>query len=472
MYSFFRRATRELLENEVRAIRASLDGKWDLNEKFSLPGEGPAKILVDGLNQIFSRLVGFVTVLTRKSVEMATIAPLTRAISRKVLSSAESLSAKAEQIEGACQDLAGGIGRSSESANQALEQSSFIITEISQAKVLTNQAFDRMQAMGSDVRQLSISIDALDQRSRSIGSIIESISDIAENTGLLSLNAFIEAARAGEHGAGFSVISREIRQLSQETSSAAKEVKESLLAISELIKETVSAVSRVREGVGSGLQVSENATSALEKVSREHHRFHTHLESVISVVKDQKDSVALVSRDIATITSVGKEGISDSKRLAELAEKINLLTEEQLMATGIFILPQYRKAEADVVAMAKDPDIRALGGAVDEALHKRIRTLPYLELVYLTDRNGRQISSNIFRKEEAIVRDEEAKGKNWAQRPWFHNVIQKQRPFISDIYVSNATNSFCMTISTPVFHNSELVGVLGADINFEDLLNI
>ena len=471
MLSIFKRSNRERLDEKVRAIRASLEGKWDLNEKFSLPGNGPATLLVDGLNQIFSRLVGFVTVLTRKSVDMATVAPLTRAISHKVLSSAESLSEKAEQIEGACRELAGGIGVSSESAGQALEQSAFIITEISQAKELTDQSLGRMQSMGSDVKQLSGAIDALAQQSRSIGSIIESISDIAENTGLLSLNAFIEAARAGEHGAGFSVISKEIRQLSQETSRAAKEVKESLLAISELIQETVSAVSRVREGVDSSLQAGEDATSALEKVSREHHRFHTHLESVSDVVKDQKESVSMVSREIAIITAVGKEGISASKKLAELAEKINTLTEEQLMATGIFILPQYRKAEADVAAMAEDPDIRTLS-AVDGALRRRIGSLPYLELVYLTDRNGRQVSSNIFRKDRTIVSDGEAKGKNWARKPWFKNVIRNRQPFISDIYVSDATNSFCMTISAPVFHRSELVGVLGADINFEHLLDI
>ena len=470
--NIFRRSIKKSLDEKVQAIRASLEGRWDLNVRFSLPGEGPANLLVDGLNQVFSRLVGFVTVLTRKSVDMATVAPLTRAISQKVLRSAESLSAKAEQIEGACQDLAGGIGRSSESAGQALEQSAFIITEITQAKELTNQALDRMQAMGNDVQQLSHSIDALDQRSRSIGSIIESISDIADNTGLLSLNAFIEAARAGKHGAGFGVISQEIRQLSQETSTAAKEVKESLLAISELIKETVSAVSRVREGVGLGLQTSEDATSALEKVSREHHQFHTHLESVISVVKDQKESVALVSRDIATITSVGKEGISDSMKLADLAEKINTLTEEQLLATGIFILPQYRKAEGDVVAMAEDPDICALGGAVDAALQKRITSLPYLELVYLTDKNGRQISSNIFRKGDAIVSDGGAKGRNWAEKSWFQNVIENGKPFISDIYISDATHSFCITISAPVYRQAAVVGVLGADINFEDLLDI
>ncbi|MCK7470714.1 MAG: methyl-accepting chemotaxis protein [Desulfomicrobium escambiense] len=101
--------------------------------------------------------------------------------------------------------------------------------------------------MEQDVRRLTTAIAELDNQSRSIGSIIESISDIADHTGLLSLNAFIEAARAGAHGAGFGVIANEIRQLSQESARAAQEIKDSLSGISNLIQETVDAVTRVEE---------------------------------------------------------------------------------------------------------------------------------------------------------------------------------------------------------------------------------
>lgn len=472
MFSFFKQADRKMQDVRALEIQTSLNERWDLNRSFSMPGEGAATLVTDSLNQVFGRLTTFIADLTKKSVDMATFAPLTNAISKKVLHSAESLSQGAEQIEGACRSLAEGIGKSSASANQALDQSATIITEITEAQELTNQALDRMQSMDKDVGRLSASIADLDQRSRSIGSIIELISDIADNTGLLSLNAFIEAARAGEHGAGFGVISREIRQLSQETASAAKEVKASLLAISELISETVAAVSNVRECVGVGLQVNQDATLALEKVSREHLRFHSHLESVISVVEDQEKSVAMVTGDIARITTIGKEGIVDSKQLAELAEKVNATTEEQLLATGIFILPQYRKAEADVLAMAMDPEISALGIGVDDALQRTMKPHAYLELVYLTDKSGRQVSSNVFRKGQTIVNDAGSKGRNWGNRAWFTKVMETEKSFISEIYRSEATNSFCITISVPVRRQDTVVGVLGADISFADLLNI
>jgi methyl-accepting chemotaxis protein len=193
---------------------------------------------------------------------------------------------------------------------------------------------------------------------------------------------------------------------------------------------------------------------------------------VISGVSNQKKAVSLFADDLSNISTIGKEGKIDSAQLAELAERVKVLTEEQLLSSGIFILPQYRKAEAEVVAIATDPDIRTVGTATDQALQRRMQPLSFLELVYLTDTAGLQVSSNVFRKERTIVSDASARGKNWSQKPWFRKVKETGKPYISEIYRSEATNSFCLTISVPVYRQSAWVGVLGADISFGDLLNI
>jgi methyl-accepting chemotaxis protein len=467
MFTFLKTKNNSPRSEKLLEIKTALAGRWDLNTTFSLPGEGPANHLTDALNKVFVRLNTFITDLTKKNVELATVGPLTLAISKKVHHSSESLFQGAEQLEETCSQLSAGTSKSAQSANQALDQSASIVNEIALAHSLTDNALKHMRTMEQDVGQLSASIVALDQKSRSIGSIIESISDIADQTGLLALNAFIEAARAGVHGAGFGVIANEIRTLSQGTAEAAQDVKDSLLSISELIHETVTAVSRVKECVDSGVQVNHDASVALEKVSEEHHHFHLHLESVINAVSNQERAVTLFAGDISKITAIGKEGRIDSNKLAGLAEKVKTLTEEQLLATGIFILPQYRKAEAEVVTMATDPDISSTGNnSLDQALQRSMQPLAFLELVYLTDTEGVQISSNVARKEQSIECDITARGKNWSRKIWFQKVKETKQPYISDIYKSEATNTFCLTISVPVYRQAEWVGVLGADINF------
>lgn len=472
MLHLFQSTTNSTRSKKAQAIKTDLAGRWDLSQSFTLPGEGPANLLVAGLNQMFGRLHEFVFDLTRRSVETATVAPLTHAIAGKVRQSSATLSHGAEQIEQTCRRLAEGIGTSASNANQALEQSASIVEEINRTSTLTDQALQCMHSMEQDVHRLTTAIAELDDRSRSIGTIIESISNIADHTGLLSLNAFIEAARAGAHGAGFGVIANEIRQLSQESARAAKEIKDSLSGISNLIQETVDAVTRVEKGVASGVQGNHQAATALQQVSFKHGHFHTHLESVISSVGDQKKAVASFADDVAQIAAIGKEGQNDSSKLAELADKVKTLTEQQLLATGIFILPQYRKAEAAIIAIANTPEIQSPGNSIDQSLQQHLRSLPYLELMYMTDANGIQISSNVSRQGQTISFDTATKGKNWSHRDWFRKVQETGSSYISEIYKSEATNSFCLTLTVPIIRHGSLVGVLGADINFEDLLSI
>ena len=472
MLALFSSNSKQERAARVREIHADLTGRWDLSRSYSLPGEGAANLLVEALNTMFGRLRTFVHDLTRRNVEMATVAPQTHAIAGKIKASSASLTHRAEQIEATCRGLADGIGHSALSAGRALEQSGLIVQEIDRTCTLTDQAVARTHAMEQDVHRLTGAIAELERKSRDIGSIIESISDIADNTGLLSLNAFIEAARAGAHGAGFGVIAQEIRQLSQETARAALEVKESLSAISGLIHETVAAVSRVGEGVASGVAGNREASAALEQVNGKHRRFHAHLEGVIDAVREQEQAVARFAGDLSQITAIGREGQKDSATLAQLAETVKLLTEEQLLATGMFILPQYRRAEAVVAAMAGDPAVSEPGPRTDEALQRLIRPHAFLELVYLTDNHGLQVSSNVFKSGQTTRCDASALGRNWSQKEWFRKVRETGKAYISNIYKSEATDAFCLTISIPVYSQGAWVGVLGADISFEDLLAI
>lgn len=472
MFSLFSAKVGNQRRQQLREIEDNLSGRWDLSRQFTVAGEGEANGLVEAINLMFSRMHQFVVELTRRNVETATVAPMTQSIASKVRASSQSLAQDVEQIEQTCRRLADGIGSASESAGQALQQSAVIVGTIDQSADLTEQALRRMEAMEGEVQRLTEAIDLLDRRSRDIGSIIESISDIADHTGLLSLNAFIEAARAGAHGAGFGVIAQEVRQLALASAKSAQEVKDSLLGINELIQQTVTAVARVRGEVTSGLEGNRQSSTALGLVRREHRQFHQHLESVIGAVADQKLAVRQLAGDLGRIATVGKEGRNDSAQLAELANKIKQVTDQQLLATGIFILPQYVKAKAAVLAMAELTEIRQPGANTDQALEQCMRQRAYLELTYLTDTSGVQVSSNILRNDQGILRDSGSRGKNWGRKTWFRKVQETGQPHVSELYKSEATDTFCLTISVPVYHGGRWVGVLGADINFENLLAI
>lgn len=93
----------------------------------------------------------------------------------------------------------------------------------------------------------------------------------------------------------------------------------------------------------------------------------------------------------------GRSGARESRKLSDSADRIRTLAEKQLESAGSFILPQYKKLEAVVTEIVSDPDIVSMTDNVNRKISEKMQLFPYLELVYLTDGKGIQISANIFR---------------------------------------------------------------------------
>ncbi|MGO4183876.1 methyl-accepting chemotaxis protein [Paenibacillus sp. MCAF9] len=106
-------------------------------------------------------------------------------------------------------------------------------------KALDIQA-DGMRRNVEATEKVSATIEDLARKARGISAITTTISDLAEQTNLLSLNASIEAARAGEHGRGFAVVAQEVRKLAEESSASTKQVFNLVKSIDEGIKQTIS----------------------------------------------------------------------------------------------------------------------------------------------------------------------------------------------------------------------------------------
>ena len=154
----------------------------------------------------------------------------------------------------------------SEAASVAFETSQHTDDTARKGAAVAQQTVEVMRALATQMQEAVKGIEALDNQSQVIGTIIKTISGIAEQTNLLALNAAIEAARAGEQGRGFAVVADEVRQLASRTSKATEEIVGVVQQNQQLAGEAVTVIENGRRQAEQGLELAGQAGQVIVEI--------------------------------------------------------------------------------------------------------------------------------------------------------------------------------------------------------------
>ena len=154
----------------------------------------------------------------------------------------------------------------SEAASVAFETSQHTDDTARRGAAVAQQTVEVMRALATQMQEAVKGIEALDNQSQVIGTIIKTISGIAEQTNLLALNAAIEAARAGEQGRGFAVVADEVRQLASRTSKATEEIVGVVQQNQQLAGEAVTVIENGRRQAEQGLELAGQAGQVIVEI--------------------------------------------------------------------------------------------------------------------------------------------------------------------------------------------------------------
>lgn len=161
------------------------------------------------------------------------------------------------------------------------------------------------------------------------------------------------------------------------------------------------------------------------------------------------------------------------------------ISAEELIEKAKKYLPEYFVSDLDklkkkaqeislhlVEGMVERKEMRTMDHAKQEAvIQKLLDDNPFIQFAYVVNSEGSKITKNITQIQYKAQFENSGLGDNFSDRPWFISPVKDGKSFVSDFYTSKITGALCITVSAPIStDNSEIVGVFGVDIRFEDLV--
>jgi len=462
----------EQTELLLKPLERMASGKWDLNSRLDGLKRGLAKQVGSVLDRVFFSLRQSIESISKSSVALSQTAPELDQAAKSLEDQSKDQADRAAQIAAAGRQMAVSVEHVTESTIEATQFSSQITKSAGAAMDKSRLSEQSMLEVKELVDGLKTQMETLSKQSGQIGSIMEMIKKIADQTNLLSLNASIEAARAGEAGRGFAVVATEIRKLAEQSMQATNGVEDILNSIKSSVDMSTGSVDKVLDSVKKSATISEEAAEVLEEVTHNLDELDKHLNTISAAGQEQDATVKSFVDEIDAIASAAEEQSALAVQLNGIMDKINSGCDELLVSVGVFRTGSHEKAEKAALEAANSREITSMSASSAESfMNQFINKHRFIELAYLTDANGRQITPNIWSKGIRSSNDKNSIGSNWLSKEWFKKPKDTGMIYITDIYRSVATDNFCFTVAVPVKDASGgVIGVLGVDVNFSNML--
>ncbi len=259
---------------------------------------------------------GVVSTVSSASTELNSAATSMSSIAEQTSTQARNAAGAAEQASGNVQTVA-----------SATEELSSSISEIArEVQRQAEQAGIASKAAGeADARVLSLAEDA-----QKIGDVVNLISEIAEQTNLLALNATIEAARAGEAGKGFAVVASEVKNLATQTAKATDEISQQIRSVQDRTQSTVEAIKQILERIASMNEIAATVASSVEEqnaATREIGRSATEAAQQTEVVNS---NIGAVEKAAGEAGSAATQVLGAASELSQQSENLSRVIDDFL----------------------------------------------------------------------------------------------------------------------------------------------
>lgn len=336
-------STKELNDRNQEAIMRLLDemgslAEGDLTVKATVT-EDMTGAIADSINFAVEQLRSLVQTITDTSVQVASSAQETQATAMHLAEAAEHQAQEISSASDRISEIAASIDQVSKNSAESADVAQRSVQIATKGAGVVRQTIAGMDSIRDQIQETSKRIKRLGESSQEIGSIVELINDISEQTNILALNAAIQAASAGEAGRGFAVVADEVQRLAERASNATKRIETLVQTIQSDTNEAVSSMEQTTAEVVSGARLAEDAGTALGEIERVSNDLSSLIQGISSASQQQSSAASNITQTMNTIQSITAQTSQGANQTAESIGNLAQLAADLRRSVADFKLP-------------------------------------------------------------------------------------------------------------------------------------
>jgi twitching motility protein PilJ len=339
LYGYLRRAAAAGLEAQRSADTQRLESDRNqqaimrLLDEMSSLAEGDLTVqatvteditgaIADSVNYAVEALRKLVATISQSGIQLDGAARQTQALASHL---ARASNAQSKQVGSATESIgavASSIEEVSGNAERAADVARHSVDVAHKGGDAVRRTIDGMNTIRETIQDTSKRIKRLGESSQEIGNIVELISDIAEQTNILALNASIQASMAGEAGRGFAVVADEVQRLAERAANATKQIEVLVRTIQTDTNEAVVSMERSTTDVVGGALLAENAGAALLEIEQVSNQIASLVQNISASARGQSSAAQNIARNMQVLREISAQSADSTSATSQAIAKL------------------------------------------------------------------------------------------------------------------------------------------------------
>ena len=285
--------------------------------------------IVGAFNQMAANLRNMIGKISGATTQLAAAAEETSSITEDTSRGVQAQQAEIDSIASAMNEMTATVQEVARNAADASSAADKADREAKSGALVATEAIGGIDSLVAEVNSASSVIRNLEQESENIGSVLDVIRGIAEQTNLLALNAAIEAARAGEQGRGFAVVADEVRTLASRTQQSTQEIQDMILRLQDGAVNAVKVMEAAQGKAQSSSDLVEKAAESLAMIAGSVSSINDMSAMIASAAEEQSSVAAEMQSNMNNIREVADRSADGAQQTAQASEELARLAAEQ-----------------------------------------------------------------------------------------------------------------------------------------------